>query len=152
MTSTFRASYTFDGTFINADMDTAEEAAAAVERRGSGSVVEFHVSPNLPGRLPKMVHSSVALWTFEGGVWTRLSIHSGTAEPMGEERPGSNAIELRRLAATPFIAEVLTPFGYWNQMGRYRTAKQAAAANAKTLKLLPTATLRVRDEREMAAA
>lgn len=139
------------GTFRTQDCTTAEEAAQAVERAGAGSVVEFILERNMPGCLPEMVRKSVSLWTLEAGTWTKRSIFGGTAEGMGEERPGSNAIELRRLAATPFIAEVLTPFGYWNPHDRLATAKLAEKANAKFLKNIPGATLRVRDERVQAA-
>jgi len=34
------------------DYATAGEAVAAVEAHGSGSVVKFNVTPNMPGRLP----------------------------------------------------------------------------------------------------
>jgi carboxylesterase type B len=129
------------------DYDTPEQATLVVEAAGSGSVIKFLLEPNLPGRLPKLVHKSLALWTLDDGKWTARSIFGGTAEGMGEERPGSNALELRRLAATPFIAEVLTPFGHWNELGRHRSAKLAEKANTKSLKYLPNATLRVRDER-----
>ena len=129
------------------DHDTAEQAALAVEAAGQGSVVEFLLEPNRPGCLPKFVHKSLGLWTLEDGKWLARAIFSGSATPLGEERPGSNAIELRRLAATPFIAEVLTPYGAWNEMGRYRSAKMAEKANVKSLKHIPNATLRVRDVR-----
>ena len=131
-----------------ADYATAEQAALAVEAAGSGSVVEFLLEPNLPGCLPAFVHKSLALWTLEGGKWTSRAIHGGGGgESLGEERPGSNAVELRRLARTPFVAEVLTPYGYWNELGRYASTKKAEAANAKTLKFLPDAQLRIRDSR-----
>jgi hypothetical protein len=119
----------------------------AVEAHGSGSVVQFILERNRPGCLPVFVHKSLAFWTLDGGKWVKRGIFGGSADALGEERPGSNAIELRRLARTPFIAEVLTPTGWWNVLGRYQTAKKAEAANLKTRKYIPNATLRVRDSR-----
>lgn len=53
----------------NIDYTTADAAIAAVEAVGTGSVVKFVVEPNLHGCLPKFVHRSCAMWTFEDGVW-----------------------------------------------------------------------------------
>lgn len=59
------------------DYATAGEAIAAVEARGSGSVVKFHISPNMPGCLPEKVYRSCALWNYEGGEWTEFDIFAG---------------------------------------------------------------------------
>lgn len=62
---------------LNKDHATAQEAKAAVEAAGSGQVVKFHVLPNLPGRLPELVHRSCAMWVYEEGAWSEIGIHAG---------------------------------------------------------------------------
>jgi ribonuclease BN (tRNA processing enzyme) len=74
------------------DYETADEAIAVVEAAGSGSVIQFHVSRNLPGCLPEFVHRSCAMWTYQVRVdgvkrWMAHAIFGGTAEAYAEERP-----------------------------------------------------------------
>jgi hypothetical protein len=143
------------------DYPTADEAATAVEAAGSGSVVKFHVERNMPGCLPEFVYRSCALWTLDGGVWTARSIFGGTADSMGVERPGSDAIHKAILAKKPFTIEVhVTAYGqdFWNDSGndlesnRYRTRAAAEKAMAKTIKMMAkfgsASEYRVRDTRE----
>lgn len=83
----FNASFYVDGKYNQTERDTAAEAIADVEAAGAGSVVKFALYPNLPGCLPELRASSLALWVYENGKWDARSIHSGTSESMGEEKP-----------------------------------------------------------------
>jgi len=58
-----------------------------VEAVGSGSVTLFIERPNLPGRLPETVQNSLAQWRYEKGKWESISIFTGAATAMGEEKP-----------------------------------------------------------------
>lgn len=74
------------------DFHTAADAIAAVEKKGSGSVVKFHVAKNLPGLHPDLVYRSCALWSFQkradGNMkWMAHDIFSGHGYPYKEERP-----------------------------------------------------------------
>lgn len=69
------------------DYATAEEAIAAVEEAGQGSVVKFYRGANLPGCLPAHVDRSQSLWTYEGGKWHAHYIHDGHGGKLCEERP-----------------------------------------------------------------
>lgn len=142
------------------DFDTPEAAAAACEAAGSGQVVKFHVERNMPGCLPEFVYRSCALWTLEAGVWTARSIFGGSADSMGVERPGSDAIHKALLLRKPFIIEChVTAYGqdFWNDSGcdlesnRYRTQAAAEKAMAKTVAMMKkfgsTTEYRVRDTR-----
>jgi hypothetical protein len=143
-----------------AEFDTAEAAATFVECVGSGSVIKFHVEPNLPGCLPEMVYRSCEMWTLDGGVWTARAIFGGSGESLGVERPGSNAIQLAMWARKPWIVEVHVTSGgqdWWNDSGcdlesnRYVTRGAAERAMAKTIKMMAkwgsVAEYRVRDTR-----
>jgi hypothetical protein len=69
---------------------TAEAAIASVEKRGSGSVVAFIVTPNQPGRLPANVYSSCGLWSYNrdgNGKWQAHEIYDGHGRPYSDERP-----------------------------------------------------------------
>lgn len=69
------------------DYATPEEAIAAVEAKGDGSVVRFHLDYNLPHCLPKIVHRSSAMWSFEGGEWWSHYIFDGTGGRLEKEKP-----------------------------------------------------------------
>lgn len=47
------------------DLATAEEAISIAEQKDSASVVKFNLERNMPDRLPKFVHRSCGLWSFE---------------------------------------------------------------------------------------
>jgi hypothetical protein len=78
--------YVFEARGI--DYATPEEAIAAVEARGSGTVVKFYLERNLPDWLPEVVHRSVGLWSFgDGHPWRKHSIYDGWGAAYEESRP-----------------------------------------------------------------
>lgn len=56
------------------EFDSMEEARAYAEATGAGSVVTWHVGPNLPGCLPELRYSSCALDVFDNGAWRGVNI------------------------------------------------------------------------------
>lgn len=79
----------FDGTgqYRTHESGAPDDAIEAVEAAGSGSVTLFLERPNLPHCKPDMVQSSLAHWRYEGGKWESISIFTGRAEAMAEEKP-----------------------------------------------------------------
>lgn len=71
----------------NVDHPPPEEAIAAVEAVGSGSVVKFRLNRNLPGCLPEFVHNSCAMWSYEDGIWHSHYIFDGHGGKMAVEKP-----------------------------------------------------------------
>lgn len=72
------------------DLATAEEAISIAEQKDSASVVKFNLERNMPDRLPKFVHRSCDLWSFEKNrtpQWQSHYIYDGRGDPMGEELP-----------------------------------------------------------------
>lgn len=63
--------------YQHTDYPTAQEAREIVEAKGGGRVVQFQVSPNLPGRLPERVYRSCAMWVYEDKVWYGINIFGG---------------------------------------------------------------------------
>lgn len=60
------------------EFDTMDEARAWVmadPASCSGSVITWHVGPNLPGCLPALRYSSCALDVHEHGAWRGVNIH-----------------------------------------------------------------------------
>jgi hypothetical protein len=66
---------------------SADDAIAAVEALGTGSVTLFLGSPNMPHCKPDTVWRSNAMWQFHEGKWFEMSIFSGTCERLYEGRP-----------------------------------------------------------------
>lgn len=69
------------------DFDRPEDAIAHVEKEGSGSVVKFVGSRNLPGCLPETVYRSSCMWSLQDGEWWSHYIFSGTGEKVNREKP-----------------------------------------------------------------
>lgn len=66
---------------------TPEEAIKAVETKGTGTVVLFLGSPNMPHCKPDIVWRSNAMWKFEDGKWFEYSIFTGVSERLHEGKP-----------------------------------------------------------------
>lgn len=73
--------------YAHEDFESVEHAIAKVEAAGSGSIVKFFGSPNMPGRLPKIVYRSCAKWIFEGNEWSSIAIHDGIGGRVSRELP-----------------------------------------------------------------
>jgi hypothetical protein len=72
------------------DHPTPEAAIASTEAHGSGTVVAFVVTRNLPGCLPELVHSSCNMWTYnlrEDAKWRGHYIFDGHGDAINEEKP-----------------------------------------------------------------
>lgn len=57
------------------EFDDRTAAVAYAETLGSASLIQWHVEPNLPHRLPELVYRSVGLDVFENGAWRFVPIH-----------------------------------------------------------------------------
>lgn len=69
---------------------SAEAAIAVVEARGSGSVIKWGSRPNPLahlGALPERESYSLALWSYEDGVWYRHAMSDGIGGRLTDERP-----------------------------------------------------------------
>ena len=69
------------------DHSTPEAAISAIEDRGHGNVVKFHLTRNREGCKPDYVHNSCAMWRYQNSKWTSWSIYGATSEEMNEEKP-----------------------------------------------------------------
>lgn len=69
------------------DFDNPEDAIQRVEAAGSGRVVQFIGSRNLPNCLPETVYSSLAMWSYQDGEWWSHYIFSGSGEKIAQEKP-----------------------------------------------------------------
>lgn len=70
--------------------DDAQSAIEMVEAKGSGTVIRCGVRENLPGRLPKEVVTSQAMWTYNlagDRRWWSHSIHGGIGGRLAVEKP-----------------------------------------------------------------
>lgn len=72
---------------IESDHRDVEAAIKVVEAAGSGRIVQFNESPNMPGCLPAIVLRSCAMWTYADNVWHSHYIFDGYGGKMAEERP-----------------------------------------------------------------
>ena len=71
----------------NVACPNVEAAIEAVEAAGHGTVVKFIEELNEPYCLPRITLRSIALWTFDGGIWKAVGIYGGYGNPLREERP-----------------------------------------------------------------
>lgn len=83
----FEACYFENEKYKTEDFNKAEDAIARIEQIGKGSVIKFVQQKNLPGCKPDIVQRSNALWRYDAGQWTELSIFSGTTEPLNRTKP-----------------------------------------------------------------
>jgi hypothetical protein len=79
--------YDEKGTYTAKEFALAQPATGLIESIGEGSVTLFLEEPNQPGRLPDTVQRSLAHWRYQDGKWQAISIHTGCATSMGEEKP-----------------------------------------------------------------
>ncbi len=85
-----RPGHVFQTQHDRVDHATADEAIASVEKRGSGSVVRFNVSRNLPNLKPDWEYRSSGLWSFNrdgNGKWQAHDIFSGHGRAYADEKP-----------------------------------------------------------------
>ena len=68
-------------------VNDVDHAVALVERAGHGTVVKFIEEHNMPFCLPETILRSIALWTYDGAIWRAVSLYSGYADILREERP-----------------------------------------------------------------
>lgn len=82
----FEAAFYHEGRYQTLE-DVVQVCIDAVEAAGEGRVTLFHESPNLPGMSPSTVQKSMAMWRYQEGKWHAISIHTGVASELGEEKP-----------------------------------------------------------------
>lgn len=83
----FEAHHYMGGAYTTKESADPQACIDVVELAGQGSVTLFLVEPNLPGLLPEEVMKSLAHWRYQDRKWEAISIFTGAATSMGEEKP-----------------------------------------------------------------
>lgn len=70
----YEAQFYVDGAYTSIEFAAKEEAAAAIEAAGSGSLIKWHIEPNVYWAKPDYVHKSLSLDVFDNGKWKEVNI------------------------------------------------------------------------------
>ena len=85
MSIVFNANFYTDGDqYRSVDFKAVEDATAAVEAAGAGSITKFVVHA---GVLGSDQYVSLAHFVYQDGKWKQWSIHGPVSTDLGEKRP-----------------------------------------------------------------